>query len=174
MSGLRKGWHGRRTPRWHGDEAARFIDIHGMIIYHQKRDENTKCTTCWDEIGGAYSPACDICLGTGYVVKVNNTAFLPAMKAYVAITQPYSNFGNAAITVKAGGQQERMSAYVYFDDLTGKDVDAGDRLILNIKNYRQEMVVMNIQPALGSGGENMMWIAECSSPINKSLGAIVG
>jgi hypothetical protein len=174
MSGMRKGWYGQRFPRWHGDEAGRFLGMHGMTIYHQKRDENTKCDECWDELGGAYSPACELCSGSGYIVKVNGIDTLPAKKAFVAFTQPYGNFGNAPMTFKAGGQQERMSAYVYFDDLTGADVDAGDRLVVNIKNYRQELVVMNVQPSLASGGENMMWVCECASPINKSLGSIVG
>ncbi len=167
---MRRGWHGRRTNKWHGDEGARFIDMHGFTIQHQKRDEETKCTECWDELGGAYSPACEECMGTGYTTSIDNPR---DKKAFVAFTQPYGNFGNAGMTFKAGGQHERMSAYVYFDDLTGSDVDAGDRLIVNVKSYRQELVVMNVQPQISSGGENMMWVCECASPINKSLEAFL-
>lgn len=171
MSGNRRGWHGRRTPRWHADEAGRFIDMHGMVIYHQKRNVETKCTECWDELGGAYSPACTVCGGSGYSIVDNN---LGEKKAYVAFIQPFGNFGSAAQTFKAGGQHERMSAYVYMDFLTGKDVDAGDRLIINMKGYRQELSIMNAQPQLGSGGEVMAFVYECASPINKSLEHLIG
>jgi Fe-S-cluster-containing dehydrogenase component len=142
-----------------------------MTIWHQKRSVETKCTECWDELGGAYSPACVICSGSGYSVTGEN---LSPKSAYVAFTQPFGNFGTAAQTFKAGGQHERMSAYVYMDFLTGRDVDAGDRLVINMKGYRQELSVMNAQPQLGSGGEVMMFLFECASPINKSLEETVG
>jgi hypothetical protein len=164
---MKRGFFGQRFPRWHADEFARFINAHGLTIMHQKKDGDTQCTECWDY--GSYAPNCTVCGGSGYQITVKRK------KGYVAFTQPYGNFGNAAQTFKAGGMHERMSAYVYMDERSGKDVDAGDRLVVNFNNgYRQELVVMNSQPQLASSGVIIGYVYETASPINKNLEEIRG
>ena len=170
---MRKGWWGRRQPRALPDEYARFINSNGMTIYHQKRDVSNKCTACWDDLIGDYDPVCPECFGSGFTVIVSPTATLPRLKAYAPFTQPAGNMGNAGQIFKAGGQHTRYAAYVYTDLNTGTRVERGDRLIVNQRGLRQELVVMNHLPIM-AGEVQLGFVSECNSASNVVLEEVPG
>lgn len=160
---MRRAVYGQRHPRFHSDEGARFININGINIWHHKRgDKLLKCSVCWDDYSGRPSPNCSNCID-GYVPDKRRK------RGYVATIQPYGNFGSGLQSFKVGGQHVRVSAYVYMDFLNGRDVENGDRLVYDNKGYTQEIVVMNKQPQIASGGEVSMFVFECASAMNKDV-----
>ncbi len=161
---MRRAVYGQRHPRFHADEAGRFIQINSIPIEHHKRNSVTKCTICWDEYSQRPSPNCTSCIN----------GFLPDIRrktAYISSTQPYGNFGNSIQTFKVGGTNIRISSYVYMDFLNGRDVEFGDRLVYSLKNgaFNEEIVVMNIQPQIFSGGELGLYLMECASGMDKDV-----
>ena len=171
---MRRGTLPQRSPRVKADEHAAFIRQNYWSFRHQKRDVNSKCATCWDEIAQDYNPACTECAGSGFTVVVTGPdTDLPRKRGIIGVTQPFGNFGNAVQTFKAGGLHERYSVYIQMDKNTGKDVLAGDRFIVNVDSLRMELVVMNNQPQLG-GKVNIGWVAECASASNVVLTEIFG
>jgi hypothetical protein len=61
------------------------------------------------------------------------------------------------------------------DFMNGRDIEFGDRLVFNLKNtFKQEVVVMNIQPQLGGGGEVLLYLFECASAMDKDVQEILG
>ena len=160
----RRSWHGFRIPRYYADEAARFIEVHGVTVRHQKRsDASKKCPVCWDELADYHSPACTTCGGTGYLLEIYYK------KAYVSFSQPYGNYGSGAQVFKAGGRNERMSAYIYMTAQAGQDVEIGDSLFVSVRGYEDEFVVMNKQPQIGSAGTVLMYVFETASNLDRSL-----
>ena len=170
---MRRGIYGVRQPRVKADEHARFLAHNSIVVFHQKRDIENKCTTCWDELVGDYSPACPECFGSGYIVITSPNANLPRKKGYVSFNQPYGNFGNAGQTFKAGGQHTRYSAYIQFDKNTGEKIFRGDRLIVNVPGLRVELVVMNNQPQM-AGLVMIGNVCECASATNVNLEEVLG
>jgi hypothetical protein len=170
---MRRSWHGRRQPTPLADEFARFINDNGIPVFHQKRDVNSKCDECWDEILGNHSSACESCLGSGFVLILSPNANLPRKKAYVQFGQPPGGAGDAGLFFKAGGQHTKYSAYIYFDLITGKDVERGDRLVIKQIGLRQEMVVLHNDPQM-AGAVQLGFVAECNSVANINLKEISG
>lgn len=170
---MRRGIYGTRQPRVKADEHARFLIHNAIVVFHQKRNLENKCTNCWDELAGDYSPACPECAGSGFVVILTPNANLPRKKGFVSFTQPYGNFGNAGQTFKAGGQHTRYSAYLQFDKNSGKDIERGDRLIANVPGLRVELVAMNNQPQM-AGMILIGFVAECVSVTNVVLEEVFG
>ncbi len=164
---MRRAIYGQRHPRFHSDEGARFININAISISHHKRgDTLLKCPSCWDEYSGRPSPSCTECID-GYLQDIR------PKRGYVDTTQAYGNFGVGIQSYKTGGRHTRISAYVYMDFLNGRDVNFGDRFVYDNKGFIQEVVVMNAQPQVASGGEISMFIFECASPMDKDVTAAV-
>lgn len=159
---MRRAVYGQRTPRFHSDEGARYININSISIHHHKRDSTLKCDVCWDDYSGRPSPNCTICIN-GYIEDVR------PKRGYVATIQPYGNFGAGLQTFKTGGYHVRVSAYIYMDFLNGREVSFGDRLVYDNKGFKQEVTVMNKQPQVASGGEISMFVFECASPMDKDV-----
>lgn len=159
---MRKAVYGQRTPRFHSDEGARYININSVAIYHHKRSSVLKHQECWDEYSGRPSPNCTKCIN-GFLEDIR------PKRGYVATIQPYGNFGAGVQTFKSGGMHERVSAYIYMDFLNGRDVDMGDRLVYDNKGFKQEVTIMNKQPQVASGGEISMFVFECASPMDKDV-----
>lgn len=165
---MKRSINGQRFPRFTGDEAARYIQINSVPIEHHKRNSKTKCTVCWDYYEKRPSFNHTACInGFNYDIR--------RKRGYVSTTQPYGNFGNSIQTFKSGGTNIRISAYIYMDFMNGRDIEFGDRLVFNLKNtFKQEVVVMNIQPQLGGGGEVLLYLFECASAMDKDVQEILG
>ena len=170
---LRRGYYGVRQPRPLADEMARFLGMNSITIFHQKRNLANKCTSCWDDLLGDYSPACDQCGGSGFTIISTGGDNLPRKRAYGPLAQPAGNAGNAGQFFKAGGQHTRYSAYIYFDLNTGRDIERGDRLIVKHSGIRQELVVMNNLPQL-AGAVQLGFVSECTTASNVVLDEVVG
>lgn len=170
---MRRGYYGVRQPRALADEYARFMAMNSIVMFHQKRNVDNKCSKCWDQLLGDYSPVCPLCGGSGFTLILTPNANLPRKTAYVSWTQPHGNFGNAGQVFKAGGQHTRYSAYVYIDVNTGADIERGDRLIVKSRGLRQELTVLNITPQM-AGMVQLGFQAECSTVSNVVLDEVVG
>jgi len=167
---MRRGWYGYRSHKGISDEFSRFIKENRVPAIHQARNENTRCTECWDDIVKDYSPNCQSCSGSGYSVTAPGN--LSRISAVISYNQPPGNSGNAAQFFKAGGEHVRYAAYIYVDLNTGKTIKAGDRIIVNLSGLRQELVVMNNTP-IQAGMKTMGWVCECATGANQALEDVV-
>lgn len=161
--GKRSALFGSRTPRFKADEAAKQIISQGAPIEHHKRRATKKCPVCWDEYADAYNPKCTNC-ENGYVKEV-----LRKM-AYFSFTQPFGGSGESSAVFNAGGMVQRRSVYVYMDKNHGKDVEEGDRFIINVDGIKFELAVLNVQPQFVGGNVLALYVFECMSPANKTQG----
>jgi hypothetical protein len=159
---MRGSIRGQRIPKFLADEAARFIATSAVKIIHHKRSTSKKCPDCWDYYAKRPSKACANCI-EGFVIEK-----IPK-RGLVSYSQPYGNFGNAAQTFKAGGMNYRLSAYVYMDFLNGRDIAAGDHLVIFQSNEEDQVVVMNIQRQVAVGGATQLFLFETASPMEKTM-----
>jgi len=160
---MRRSWHGVRTVKVPASVGTRWIQREGIPIFHHKRGNEQECPNCWDEYAETHSPACSTCNGTGYVAEYRRKM------AVVTYAQPPGVYGHGDQVVKSGGRMKRQSVYVYLSEVASKDVDEGDRFVIENRGRRSEIIAINKLPIATTQGRSQLVAFECTTPTDQDL-----